>query len=116
MFLEIIESESLFSDMSVQGIIAFSKGIIQTYNWNEHCYEGYEVMGPSVFIDMDVINDSYINLLLAHEAFHWYKYGKLVIYEVFAEKMHDEGCEFFQSVNGVWLTKKVETKYLNKLR
>lgn len=44
------------------------------------------------------------------------RHGKPVIYEVLAEKMHDEGCEFFQSVNGVWLTKKVETKYLNKLR
>lgn len=90
MSLEIIESESLSSDMSVQGIIAFSKGIIQTYNWNEHCYEGYEVMGPSVFIDMDVINDGYINLLLAHEAFHWYKHRQYFVYQ----NTHGLGDEF----------------------
>ena len=53
MSLEIIDSENLSSDMSVQGIIAFSKGIVEVYNWPEHAYEGYAVENPAIFIDAD---------------------------------------------------------------
>ena len=44
------------------------------------------------------------------------RHGKTVIYKVLAGKMQEDGYEFFQSVNGVWLTKRVEIKYLNKMK
>ncbi len=90
MSLEIIDSENLSSDMSVQGIIAFSKGIVEVYNWTEHAYEGYAVEKPAVFIDADVINEGYINKLLAHEAFHWYKHRQYFVYQ----NSHNLGNEF----------------------
>ena len=43
------------------------------------------------------------------------RHGKPVVYRVAAGKMADEGCEFFLSVNGVWLTKAVPAEYLSKL-
>ena len=90
MSLEIIDSENLSSDMSVQGIIAFSKGIVEVYNWPEHAYEGYAVENPAIFIDADVINEGYINKLLAHEAFHWYKHRQYFVYQ----NSHNLGNEF----------------------
>ncbi len=44
------------------------------------------------------------------------RHGKLLIYKVLSEKMHEDGIPFYLSVNGVWLTKAVETKYLEKLQ
>ena len=90
MGLEIVESENLSSDMSVQGIIAFSKGIVEVYNWTEHAYEGYDLEGPTVLIDADVINEGFVNMLLAHEAFHWYKHRQYFVYQ----NTHDLGNEF----------------------
>lgn len=43
------------------------------------------------------------------------RHGKPVLYEVAAQKMAADGMEFFQSVNGVWLTKKVDKKYLKNI-
>lgn len=43
------------------------------------------------------------------------RHGKLVIYEVAAGAMQADGYDFFQSVNGVWLTKHVPVKYLRRL-
>lgn len=43
------------------------------------------------------------------------RHGKPVVYEVAAKEMQDDGYTFFQSVNGVWLTKHVPTKYLRRL-
>lgn len=90
MSLEINETSSLSPDMSVQGIITFSKGIIQTYNWENRVYEGYEVTTPTVFIDTDLINSGYVNILLAHEAFHWYKHRQYFVYQ----NTHGLGDEF----------------------
>lgn len=39
-------------------------------------------------------------------------HGTPVIFQVNAEQMQKDGYDFFQSVNGVWLTKEVPTKYL----
>lgn len=44
------------------------------------------------------------------------RHGKPVVYEVDTEKMHANGFVFYQSVNGVWLTKRVPPKYLKKLK
>ena len=40
------------------------------------------------------------------------RHGKPVVYEVDSREMHNDGYEFFISVNGIWLTKEVPIKYL----
>ena len=40
------------------------------------------------------------------------RHGTPVIFKVNAEQMQKDGYDFFQSVNGVWLTKEVPAKYL----
>lgn len=42
------------------------------------------------------------------------RHGKPVVYEVATGAMQKDGYVFFQSVNGVWLTKQVPVKYLNR--
>lgn len=44
------------------------------------------------------------------------RHGKPVIYQVLAGEMADQGFTFYQSVNGVWLTKKVPPEFLRKIR
>lgn len=39
------------------------------------------------------------------------RHGKPVVYTIHAKKMHDDGYKFYRSVNGVWLTREVPTKY-----
>ena len=43
------------------------------------------------------------------------RHGKPVIYLVKSGEMHEAGYSFFRSVNGVWLTKQVPTRFLEKL-
>ena len=43
------------------------------------------------------------------------RHGKLVMYKVKSGEMHKDGYDFFLSVNGVWLTKSVPVKYLEKI-
>ena len=43
------------------------------------------------------------------------RHGKLVMYKVKSGELHRDGYEFFLSVNGVWLTKSVPVKYLEKM-
>ena len=40
------------------------------------------------------------------------RHGTPVIFTVLSKKMHDDGFDFYKSVNGVWLTKHVPVKYL----
>ena len=42
------------------------------------------------------------------------RHGKPVVYTVAAGKMQKDGYVFYQSVNGVWLTKNVLAKYLSR--
>lgn len=42
------------------------------------------------------------------------RHGKPVIYIVKAEQMYEDGYKFYISANGVWLTKEVLVKYLEK--
>jgi len=42
------------------------------------------------------------------------RHGKPVVYKVHSGDMHKDGYVFYQSVNGVWLTKSVPVKYLEK--
>ena len=43
------------------------------------------------------------------------RHGKPVIYEIYASQMYNDGYVFYQSVNGVWLTKSVPVKYMKKM-
>ena len=43
------------------------------------------------------------------------RHGKLIVYEIDAKKMSQDGIKFFKSVNNVWLTKNVDAKYLKKI-
>ena len=40
------------------------------------------------------------------------RHGTPVIFQVNAEQMQKDSYDFFQSVNGVWLTKEVPAEYL----
>jgi len=40
------------------------------------------------------------------------RHGKVIILEVLAQKMFEDGYQFFVSENGVWLTDNVPTKYI----
>lgn len=42
------------------------------------------------------------------------RHGKPVIYRISAERMAEDGYAFYKSVNGVWLTKEVPTKYIKR--
>lgn len=41
------------------------------------------------------------------------RHGRPVVFRVDTGQMHKDGYEFYQSVNGVWLTKEVPSKYLS---
>ncbi|MCD8325971.1 MAG: RNA 2'-phosphotransferase [Lachnospiraceae bacterium] len=43
------------------------------------------------------------------------RHGRPVIYRVLSGKMSEDGILFYRSVNGVWLTKAVPVKYLEKM-
>lgn len=43
------------------------------------------------------------------------RHGKPVVYTVAAGDMQKDGYHFYQSVNGVWLTKSVPAKFLKKI-
>lgn len=44
------------------------------------------------------------------------RHGMPVIYKVHSGQMAELGYEFYYSVNGVWLTKEVPVKYLEKIK
>lgn len=44
------------------------------------------------------------------------RHGKAVIFRVFAGKMQEDGYTFYCSKNGVWLTKEVPVRYLEKMK
>ena len=43
------------------------------------------------------------------------RHGKLVMYKVHSAEMQKDGYKFYLSKNGVWLTKEVPVKYLEKI-
>lgn len=43
------------------------------------------------------------------------RHGNPVIYKVLSAEMQKSGYSFYQSVNGVWLTKQVPVEYLEKM-
>ena len=90
MALSIIRTETLSPDATVQGIIAFTKGIVQIYDWESKSYIGYMLESPAIMADAGIASDADLNELLAHEAFHWYKHRFYFLYRA----AHGEGTEF----------------------
>lgn len=90
MSLEVIQTECLSYDDSVQGAIAFSDGIIDVYDWNSQELVGYEVHAGLVFIDATIGNAGRIRNTLAHECFHWYKHRHYFNYN----RVHNNGQDF----------------------
>ncbi len=90
MALDIIDTERLSPDDSVQGIIAFSKGIVQIYDESEEDYVGFELKEPAILLDSDICSEACRNQFLAHEAFHWYKHRAYFLYR----NEHGQGDEF----------------------
>jgi putative RNA 2'-phosphotransferase len=43
------------------------------------------------------------------------RHGSPVVYKILSGEMHKDGYNFYLSVNGVWLTKQVPVKYLQKI-
>lgn len=90
MNLDIVDTESLSPDDSIQGAIAFTAGIIEVYDWSSEEYIGYEVTQPTVFLDSDILNPGRANNTLAHECYHWYKHRAYFRYQ----NTHNLGSEF----------------------
>ena len=44
------------------------------------------------------------------------RHGKLVIFEIDAKRMIDDGIKFYLSVNNVWLVRTVHPKYLSRMK
>lgn len=42
------------------------------------------------------------------------RHGKPAVLEIYAEKMHRDGIEFYISKNGIWLTKKISPEYFSQ--
>lgn len=90
MNLDIVDTESLSPDDSIQGAIAFTAGIIDVYDWTSEEYIGYKVTRPTVFLDSDILNPGRVNNTLAHECYHWYKHRAFFRYQ----GTHNLGSEF----------------------
>lgn len=90
MNLDIVDTESLSPNDSIQGAIAFTAGIIEVYDWSSEEYIGYEVMNPTVFLDSDILIHGRLNNTLAHECYHWYKHRAYFRYQ----NTHNLGSEF----------------------
>lgn len=101
MSLEIIDTEYLSFDGSVQGAIAFTKGIIEVFDWSAEETIGYEVPQPSIFVDADIMNIGRFNNTLAHECFHWWRHRNYFNYK----RNHEKGTEFaFRCNRGISTT------------
>ena len=90
MSLEVVQSECLSLDGSVQGAIAFTKGVVDVYDWQTEEYIGYQAQAPTVFVDSGIINEGRIRNTLAHECFHWWKHRNYFNYK----RTHENGAEF----------------------
>lgn len=81
MSLEIVDTEKLSKNNSVEGIIAFSKGIVDIFDEEVDDYSGFEITEPSILIDRDIVSEKVRNAIFAHEAFHWYKHRAYFVFK-----------------------------------
>ena len=68
MSLDIVDTEYLSYDGSVQGAIAFTNGIIDVYDWSTEQNIGYEVSHPTLFVDADILNIGRVNNTMKNAA------------------------------------------------
>lgn len=80
MTLDIVDTESLSPDDSIQGAITFGAGIVDVYDWDADEYVGYEVTCPTVFVDTNIASPGRINNTLAHECYHWFRHRRYFRY------------------------------------
>lgn len=90
MSLDIVDTEYLSFDGSVQGAIAFTGGVIEVYDWSSEQNIGYAVKQPTVFVDADIQNLGRVNNTLAHECYHWWRHRNYFNYK----RTHENGMEF----------------------
>lgn len=90
MSLEVVQSECLSMDGSVQGAISFTKGVVDVYDWTSGQQIGYQVDNPAIFIDSDITNEGRVNNTLSHECFHWYKHRNYFTFK----RTHENSAEF----------------------
>ena len=90
MSLDIVDTEYLSFDGSVQGAIAFTRGIIDVYDWSTEQNIGYKVYHPTIFVDADILNLGRANNTLAHECFHWWRHRNYFNFK----RTHENGAEF----------------------
>ncbi len=90
MSLDIIDSEYLSRDGSIQGAITFTDGVIEVFDWNAQEYIGYDVAFPAIFIDADIMNQGRINNTIAHECYHWWAHRNYFNFK----RIHENGTEF----------------------
>ena len=90
MSLDIVDTEYLSYDDSVQGAIAFTGGIIEVFDWAAQENIGYKIDHPAIFVDADIINPGRINNTLAHECYHWWRHRNYFNYR----RTHENGAEF----------------------
>ena len=62
--------------------------------------------GTRLYVHLSCVYDTAVKVGRRH--------GKPVVYIVKSGKMFKDGYKFFRSVNGVWLTKEVSVKYLER--
>lgn len=43
------------------------------------------------------------------------RHGKPIVLKIFSGRMYQDGKVFYLSANGVWLTKKVDIKYIEQI-
>lgn len=90
MSLEVVSTECLSLDGSVQGAITFTKGVVDVFDWENGDYIGYSTEGPTILIDSDITNIGRYNNTIAHECYHWWKHRNYFNYN----RTHGHSVEF----------------------
>lgn len=90
MSLEVVSTECLSLDGSIQGAITFTKGVVDVFDWESEEYIGYQTDGPTILIDSEIVNEGRINNTLAHECYHWWKHRNYFNYN----RTHGHSAEF----------------------
>ena len=85
----------------------------QRYSFNEdgtliRANQGHSILNPRTRLYVHLSKDRETAKKVGQ------RHGKPVLYLVKAEEMYNDGYRFYRSENGVWLTKEVPVKYLER--
>ena len=105
MSLDVVCTECLSLDGSVQGAITFTEGVIDVFDWESEEYIGYRTDGPSILVDSEINSPGRINNTLAHECYHWWKHRNYFTYN----RTHGHSAEF-----GIKCDKKMPRGYTDQ--